>query len=202
MAKTGTGVRHENRCHAGLPGRCETKTGDRCRAPKALLTTVEGDVKRYVYCIGHLTKAVGREKMADLFGFKFGSETGSPGRPRRPSAVELLRHKIEEEYGIDGILEPLFNGLTAKKALVVGNGPSAYVDLVPDSELNMRATDRILDRVYGRPRQAMELTGNAGGPVVVDIPTDEERKAHVAQLLAATGVLQSSNGHGNGNGSA
>jgi hypothetical protein len=74
----------------------------------------------------------------------------------------------------------------------------------------MKATDRILDRVYGKPRQAMELTGSGGGPISIDVPTDEDRAKAVAQMLAMTGGLgsastvtngkdaMSSNGHHNG----
>lgn len=209
MAKTGIGVRPENRCHG-----ISKKTGERCRAAKVTLTTVDGEVKRYKLCLGHLLKAVGPAKIEERFGIKLSGNRGGR-RPRKPSAIEMLRHKAEEEYGTDAILAPYFEGLTAERALVVGNGPSAFVEMVPDIELSMKATDRILDRVYGKARQAMELTGAGGGAIQIDVPTDEERAAQVAKMLAMTGGLRtpvndleddvastngSTNGHRNGNG--
>lgn len=113
---------------------------------------------------------------------------------------------------MDRVLEPYIRGLEATRFVVVGNGPHACTEEVSDVELSMKATDRILDRVYGKPRQAMELTGAGGGPITVDVPTDEERAAAVARMLAMTGGLAapvenvsngngaSSNGHRNGDG--
>lgn len=188
-------VRPQNRCTAA------NKAGNRCGAPKATLKTLDGDIKRYRVCIGHLTKAVGSRKMAEVFGFKFGSDAGT-GRHPRPSALEVIRHMVEEEHGIDEVVRPLFEGLNASRAVVVGNGPSAHVETVGDPEVAMKAAERILDRVYGKPKQTTELSGPDGGPISVEVPTGEERQQQVASLLAgalgATPAVNGGNGHGNG----
>lgn len=209
MAKTGIGVRPENRCED------VTKTGRPCGASKAILTRVDdGRIVRYRVCLGHLTKRVGAEKIEKAHGFKPGGAKNPNGRPRKPSVVELLRFKAEEEYGPDAVLQPLFDSLEATRAVVVGNGPSARVEVVGDMTEARKASNDILDRIYGKPRQAMELTGTGGGPIVIEVPTDEERAAQVAKMLALTGGLHapvgdaeaaaptngSSNGHRNGNG--
>lgn len=204
MAKTGIGVRPENRCVA------QKKAGGRCGASKAVLKTVDGDVVRYKVCMGHLIKFGRREQIVERHGFDPHAAKPGAGRPRKPSAVELLRYKVEEELGMDRVLEPYVRGLEATRFVVVGNGSAAYTEEVSDVELSMKATDRILDRVYGKARQAMELTGQGGGPITIDVPTDEERAAQVAKMLAMAGGLNgpveepasngaSSNGHRNGN---
>lgn len=200
MAKTGIGVRPENRCHG-----TSKKTGERCKAAKVILVDTEGQPIRYRLCLGHLCAAVDPKKIKERHGFdprNHGNKGG--GRPRKPTALDVLRHKVEQELGLDKVLEPYIKGLDAERALVVGNGPKARIEMAPDTELAMKATDRILDRIYGKPRQAMELTGSGGGPISVDIPTDEDRQRQMAQLLAMTGALGTvvppvtSNGHSNG----
>lgn len=205
MAKTGIGVRPENRCVA------ITKKGKPCRAAKVILKDLEGNPIRYRVCLGHLMALAGPAKIRDRHGY---DPAKQGGRPPRPNALEVLRHKVEVELGIDKVLQPLIDGLEAKRALVVGNGPHAYVEMVSDIDLSMKASDKLLDRVYGKPRQAMELTGSGGGPISIDVPTDEERAKAVAEMLAMTGGLGSaptvvntngasngafsSNGHHNG----
>ncbi|MGI8594839.1 MAG: hypothetical protein ACR2ML_10825 [Solirubrobacteraceae bacterium] len=58
---------------------------------------------------------------------------------RTPSVTEQMRERVERES--DAILAPFFEAL----------------DAGADVELRMRAASALLDRVHGRPRQAMEL---------------------------------------------
>ena len=62
-------------------------------------------------------------------------------RRRPPSVIELLRERVEAEA--EAILAPYF------EALAQGEGV----------EQRMRAAERLLDRVFGRPKQSAELSG-------------------------------------------
>lgn len=92
---------------------------------------------------------------------------GGPGsgRPKNPRAVDVLRDRIERD--IDKVLNPLWEALDATSGVVVGNGPSAEVEILPDYRTRIAAARELLDRGYGRPKQQTELTGADGGPVLV-----------------------------------
>src|SRR5439155_12282760 len=50
-----------------------------------------------------------------------------------------------------------------------------------------RAVREVLDRVLGRPRQAHEHTGPAGGPLRAEVKLDVDHLARVASILARAG---------------
>jgi hypothetical protein len=99
------------------------------------------------YCLAHAD-----EKTRVSTGF------GAPGngRPRKPRAVDVLRERIEAN--IDRVLDPLWDALTADRAMVVGNGPTAHVELASDHPTRIAAARELLDRAYGRTRQSSEVT--------------------------------------------
>jgi hypothetical protein len=70
--------------------------------------------------------------------------------------VDVLKERIEA--GIDEVLKPLWDALTAERAVVVGNGPTAYVESVKDHPTRIAAVRELLDRGYGRPKQVSEIT--------------------------------------------
>jgi len=77
---------------------------------------------------------------ATRFGSREQAAEAATGVQRRtPSLTEKLRERVEQES--DRIIDPYFEALDA--------GESA--------ELRMRAATALLDRVFGRPRQALEL---------------------------------------------
>ncbi len=81
-------------------------------------------------------------------------------RRRPPSVIELLRERVEAEA--EAILAPYF------EALARGEGV----------EQRMRAAERLLDRVFGRPKQSAELSGT--------LSIDERRlEAEVEEEFAA-----------------
>jgi hypothetical protein len=84
-----------------------------------------------------------------------GPQPGS-GRPRTPRAVDVLKERIEAS--IDEVIKPLWDALNAERAVVVGNGPSATMEMVPDYPTRIAAVRELLDRGYGRPRQSSEVT--------------------------------------------
>jgi hypothetical protein len=76
------------------------------------------------------------------------------GRPRKPRAVDVLKEWMEAN--IDETLAPLKEGLSAMKSVVVGQGPTAHVETVPDVPTRMAAARELLDRGYGRPKQTVD----------------------------------------------
>ncbi len=104
-------------------------------------------------CISHASKA---EQAEAGFG---GAENGRKGGEARrvPKLTELLRQRVEEQA--DEILNKLFEMMDAQRAVVVGTGPKAHVEFVPDMELALRAIREIYDRAEGRPKSVSEFKG-------------------------------------------
>jgi hypothetical protein len=167
----------------------DTLAGDRCPNSKVTVTLplsgkkidLEDGVPRRVRlrtCLAHAPESV-REAAGFL-------RHGKGGRQKRPTVPQLLRQQIEDQAG--EIMATYFEALQAEKPVVVGNGPHAKLELVPDPSVRMRASDSLLDRVYGRPKQTTEVTGHDGGAVRVHLPSDEERARQVAEVLKQAGV--------------
>lgn len=133
-------------------------------------------------CWGHQSKEVKASK-----GFGMGQK-GS-GRPRKPRAIETLKARIEAD--IDSYLAPIAEALEATQAVVkrFGDGDGGFheeVQFVVDHNTRLKAAGMALDRVYGRPRQAMEITGEDGGP----IQTYDLSKLSTDQVLALRDAMK------------
>lgn len=121
----------------------------------------------------------------------FVPDNGKGGRKPRPTEIEMYekvwlanRPKIEQA---------LTEGITATRHVVVGNGPSARVEEVPDIPTRLKAVEIFTDRLVGKPSQAVELTGDEGGPVeFVGLPASADWHKEVAAILANTGALDAS----------
>jgi hypothetical protein len=87
---------------------------------------------------------------------RIGGATLGAGRKPRPRAVDVLKERIEQD--IDKVLKPLWDALTAERAVVVGNGPQAFVENVTDHPTRITAVRELLDRGYGRSKQSSEVT--------------------------------------------
>lgn len=124
-----------------MPCTATTKSGQPCKARP---------LKDQDTCLAHADK-----KTRDATGFAI---TG--GRPPNPRAVDVLRERIEQD--IDKVLNPLWDALDADRGVVVGNGPSAHVDYVPDFSARIAAARELLDRGYGKPKQTSEVSGSLG----------------------------------------
>jgi hypothetical protein len=68
----------------------------------------------------------------------------------KPRLADVLRERVEARA--DAILDVYF---------------AVIDDETQDAEVRMRACERLLDRVYGKPRQAMELSGPDGRPLAI-----------------------------------
>lgn len=108
----------------------------------------------------------------------FIANNGKGGRPPNPRAVDVLRERVEAE--IDRVITPLFDALEAERNWTDDTGSH----VTPDHGLRLAAVRELLDRVYGKPKQTQELTGPAGGPILLSTPDDAEARAQrAAQIL-------------------
>jgi hypothetical protein len=136
------------------------KTGNPCRA-----WPLRGTDR----CLAH-TDQVSRGST------RFGGPQPGGGRPRKPRVVDVLREQVEDRA--EEVLAPLWDGLTAERAIVVGSGESAELQAAPDMPTRLAAARELLDRAYGRPMQATEVSGPDGGPVqILDALSPDGRKA-------------------------
>lgn len=85
-----------------------------------------------------------------------GAENGRKGghAKRVPRLTEVLTAEVERRA--EEIITRLFAGLAAKRAVVVGTGPKAHVEIVDDPDLILKTIREIFDRAEGRPLQRTE----------------------------------------------
>lgn len=151
------------------------------------------------FCMAHADEATRAE-----MGFG-GPVNGAKGgaATRVPKPLEMARTLLEENAAV--ILRPHFRTLgydvevTGEGRLELseleGGGAKVYGES-KDGVINMSAYDdlaaminaaeKLLDRIFGRPRQAMELTGDGGGPIETRelLPSDADFHSEVAAVLA------------------
>lgn len=182
--------------------RGKTKAGKPCRA----------SAWENGYCIAHQ-----EEKVKAAVGHASGTRAG--GGRKDPLKVPVLAKQIVEANAL-AILYPYLRalGLVAKRhkatgqvvfvprpelrAKLYGTSKDGIVRMssYEDLEAMMRAAERLMDRIYGKPKQALELAGSEDGNAVrVEVASNKDRAAEVAQILAMTGAVRSpssGNGHG------
>ena len=108
---------------------------------------------------------------------RFGSSEQAAGAAtgvdrRTPSVTEQMRERVEAEA--EAILAPYF------EALAEGQ----------DIEQRMRAAERLLDRVYGRPKQSTQPGGRATGRAATYDLSSELDKA-LEEMLAGDSAEES-----------
>jgi hypothetical protein len=108
------------------------------------------------------------------------------GRPRNPRPAEVLRERIEDR--IDAILDPLFDGLTAERAVVVGTGPGARLEMVVDHPTRLSASREIMDRVEGRPTAKAAIAGQVEHKDRKGAQLDAAIEAELARLVESAEV--------------
>jgi hypothetical protein len=130
---------------------CEASNtkGDPCGAnPLKPGTIIEGVAVSGDYC---------RQHDQDLPDFaRIGGAQPGAGRPRKPRVVDVILASITERAAeIDA---GLWEATKAERAVVVGSGESARVEMVPDWPTRLAAYRELMDRGHGRPRQVAEVT--------------------------------------------
>lgn len=68
---------------------------------------------------------------------------------RVPRLTEVLSREVEERA--EEIIGRLFKGLYAERAVVVGTGPKARVEIVDDQYMVLKTIREVYDRYEGRP---------------------------------------------------
>lgn len=106
------------------------------------------------------------------------------GRPRRPREIELLQRVADEK--VAELKAVYSDGLVADKSLVVGNGPSAHLELVPDHPHRHRVAESIIDRLHGKPTPA-GADAQAGALVNINLIADPNVRESFADIRARLG---------------
>lgn len=91
-----------------------------------------------------------------------GNNLNPGGRRRMPAEVRDML-----EAATPKAAKTLCDALDANESYVIGVGDSARIETAPDYELRVKAANAILDRLYGKPVQA--ISGEDGGPAVVAV---------------------------------
>lgn len=102
-----------------------------------------------------------------------------PGRPRVPRSTDLQRELVEQHAV--AVVRPYFRALgldidqdgnvtqLTHGAIVVGRDKEGgvHASTIEDLAAQIAAAEALLNRVHGKPRQALEHTGADGGPIEV-----------------------------------
>jgi len=142
-----------------------TKAGQLCKSPP---------LKGAATCLAHAD-----EETRGSVGF--GGPQDGGGRPRLPRATELQRQLVEAHAR--EVVRPYFRALgldveedgTVRRldrgAIVVGRDKNGGVHSSTVEDLNAQVAavaEALLNRVYGRPRQALEHSGPEAGAIELD----------------------------------
>lgn len=74
------------------------------------------------------------------------------------------------QEGTPKAAQRLIEALDAERPVVVGNGPHATMEMVPDHDVRLKASEVLFSRLYGKPRQ--EVTGEDGAPLMGAVVPD------------------------------
>jgi hypothetical protein len=141
------------------------------------------------YCLSHQPAEV-RESLG------FGGPQPGAGRPRNQRPINLARELVVEHaheflrpylrtLGLDFDAAGQVVKATGGGAVLVGRDKEGGVfpSDVEDLGAKIAASERLFDRVFGKPRQALEHTGDDGGPIRTEggldlrLLTDDELRA-------------------------
>jgi hypothetical protein len=87
------------------------------------------------------------------------------GNNANPGGRYRLREDVKEMLLelTPAVVRVWADALKAERPVVVGNGPHATVEMVPDHDVRIKAGEKIMNRIHGTPSQ--EVTGTDGGPL-------------------------------------
>lgn len=179
--------------------KAEKRTGGPCGSPPLVPGKMFGDYSASGdFCLTH------DPDLPDEY--RIGGATPGGGRKRKPRPDEVARRLVEDNViavlrpywrtlgfdvviGADGPeLEKLPDG--GAKATATHQGEVIASD-IEDLGTQMAAAEKLLDRVYGRPRQATEISGPEGGAVEVrnvDIGDPDVRRWALEMVQAAAPI--------------
>ena len=122
-------------------------------------------------CISHSDR-----ETQDRLGFG-GPQEGS-GRPRRPREIELIQEVAEEMR--EQIRQVWRDGIQATRHVVVGNGPSAHLEEIPDQTERRHTIEAINDRLHGKPTVQADIA--AAVDVNLNLVTDNDLRDQLATV--------------------
>lgn len=126
------------------------------------------------FCLAHSPK-----EAQEAAGF--GGAQENAGRPPLPKVTDVLREKVEAEA--DLILKPYFDTLRDAVLTASYEGEVIASD-IEDLGAKVAVAEKLLDRVYGKPKQSQEISGPDGGPIDMSAASDQELRALRDQLAA------------------
>lgn len=185
-----------------MPKKRKTCTGKTTRGTKCKASPLKG-TKR---CAAHPLDpdAAGSTRFGSHAQAKAAGQLG--GRPRLPRPSEIAQQLIERNelalqrpywraLGYDVVIGehgPELVQLDDGGAKIYGESKDGDINMTEHDDLGaqMNAAEKLQDRVYGRPKQATEITSPDGGGFVLIAPanaTEKSRKA--AELLRDAGAI-------------
>ncbi len=179
----------------------ERKAGGPCGARPLRVGTVLGGVRLSGdYCRAHDPDVPESVRFGTSAQAREASLIGG-GRPPMPKPTDIARQLIERHVYM--VLRPHFrtigldlhdDGSTTRLdrgAIVTGESKDGEVIAsdIEDLGAQIAAAEKLLDRVYGRPKQTQEVTGADGGPLEM-VPVAIDRGDAVAVLLAGTRAVR------------
>lgn len=183
--KKGKGNGRRRRCQA------KTKRGTRCQA---------APLRGRKYCSAHDPDLPDSTRFGSKEQATRAGQLG--GRPRNPRPHEVLRERIEAD--IDRWLKPIEDALEHGRPVVIWDARAGRheIQMVADPALALKAMQIAFDRVYGRPRQQVELTGEDGGPVRLTDETfaDPELRELMHDLVCRIADARAREPRGSGSG--
>jgi hypothetical protein len=162
-----------------------TRKGTPCKSPP---------LRDAATCLAH----AGEETRGSM---RFGGPQPGGGRPRVPRATDLQRQLVEQHART--VIRPYFRSIGLdidedgnvthldRGAIHVGRDKEGgvHTSTVEDLSAQVAAAEALLNRVYGRPRQALEHTGAGGGPIAVDGARVDLRKLSDDELELLERIL-------------
>jgi hypothetical protein len=152
--------------------KAKAKAGKRCRAYP---------LSTGAYCSAHdpdrpASARFGSSEQAAVAG-------ALGGRPASPRVVDVMRERVEAE--MEAVLAPYFEAIREAVMFVKYEGELVVTD-TPDLAGRIAAAEKLLDRVYGKPRQTIEHAGpESGAPLAVEFDLGESARKVLADALRA-----------------
>jgi hypothetical protein len=186
----------------------KTRKGTACDAsPLKAGTVIEGVAVKGKHCRAHDPDLPDSARFGSRAQAKAAGDQG--GRPKLPSPTDVARRLIEANELV--LQKPYWLALGYDVRLgkegpelveVPGGGVKVHGEakdgtIVVSEHLDLgamqEAAERLWNRVYGKPKQATEISGPGGGPIehdVMGIPTDAQFHQEVAGILAAAEAVR------------
>ncbi len=116
------------------------------------------------------------------FGSPEQAREAATGVERRyPRLRETVARKLEAKA--DRIIDAQIEALDATRAVVVGEGEDAHVEVFPDFLTRLRAGDTLTSRALGRPHQTTDATVRSESISVAFDAADPETRRLLGDLL-------------------